>query len=96
MEWLNVPLLTAVGTLLIAVIGAVAAGAVLIIKALHEVNLTAGKIEVAVNGEKTASNAMIVSLRSENALLREVINEKTSTAQLLAQAVATKQGDAGK
>jgi hypothetical protein len=99
MEWLNVPLLTAIGTLLVAVVGAVAAGAVLIIKAMHEVSVTTGKIEVAVNSEKTASNAMIASLRNENALLRDVISDKKATAQLLAQSVAivaTKSGDAGK
>ncbi len=88
MDLLSVPALTALGTVLIAVIGAAAAGAVLIIKALHEVSVTTGKIEVAVNSEKTASNAMIASLRSENALLRDIITEKRATAQLLAQSVA--------
>ncbi len=87
MDMLSVPVLTALGTLAIAIIGALAAGAVLIIKELHNVSLTAGKIEVAVNSQKTAADAMIASLRRENQLLRDVITDKNATAQLLAQSV---------
>ena len=96
---LSVPVITSLGTLIIAVISAIGAAAVLIIRALHDVTVTAGKIEVAVNSEKTASNAMIESLRKENALLREVITDKKATAQLLAQSVAivaTKATEGGK
>ena len=43
-----------------------------------------------VNSEKTAAEGRELALRQENVLLREMITEKKLTAQLLAQAVATR------
>jgi len=54
---------------------------------------TRGKVETIqghVNSERTQLLGEVSSLRIENALLREIILDKTATAALLAQAVATR------
>jgi hypothetical protein len=85
----SVPIIISFGTTAGVIVAAIASGIVLVIKELHNVGVTAGKIEVAVNSEKTASQGREVNLMNENKILREFINENKLAASLLAQSVAS-------
>ena len=86
----SIPMLTIVIAGVVSIVGSFAAGAVLIIKALHEVRVTTAKIEGHVNSEKTAAEGRETTLKRENELLREMLTGQKTTAALLAQAAATR------
>jgi len=96
--------ITLLGGMIVTVIGALVTGIVSIITAVHMTAVraqqavnTASLLTVAkdaeaikghVNSEKTAADGREATLQRENALLREMIADKTRSAQLLAQATA--------
>lgn len=73
---------------IVAIIGAIATAVVTIITAWHAVASKVSVIEGHVNSEKTAAEGRERTLQHENALLREMLNDRKTTAQLLAQARA--------
>lgn len=95
-----------IGTQVVIVIGAIASAVVLIlnrgqmrvmqdqqaVNAAHIMTVRADTeaIKGHVNSEKTAANGRETTLQKENALLREMLTDKKTTAQLLAQAVAVR------
>lgn len=74
---------------IVAIIGAIAAGMVTVITAWRTVAGKVSAIEGHVNSEKTASEGRELALKSENALLREMLNDHRQRAALLAQAAST-------
>lgn len=70
-------------------IGAFFAGLVSLITAWRTIVTKVSAIEGHVNSEKTASEGREAALKIENALLREMVNDKKQTAALLAQSAAT-------
>lgn len=78
--------LSAGGAMLIA---AFFAGLVSVITAWRTIAAKVSAIEGHVNSEKTADQGRLENLRNENGLLREMLNDRKTTASLLAQAVAS-------
>ena len=90
---LSLPVIAALSTAVVLIIGAFFAGLVSVITAWRTIAGKVSAIEGHVNSEKTASEGRENALRQENALLREIIADKKATAGLLAQAAATRPPD---
>jgi hypothetical protein len=79
--------ITAIAAAVVLIIGAFFAGIVSVVTAFKTFG-SVKAIEGHVNSEKTAADGRELLLKNENALLREMLDERKTTAALLAQSTA--------
>jgi hypothetical protein len=87
-EYLTAPVILALTGFFVAVIGAIAAGVAVIIKALHDVAVVVGKVETAVNSKASVAEGREIALQQKVVLLEAVNTDLKAQAALLAQAAS--------